>query len=87
VGTPTARSLRSGRAHALGVVFRERLAYAFEDLAAVEMLQGVSDAADPHQLALTILPAYPEKGASSGSGVRTPPSTAFFCTPSPVRTP
>lgn len=34
------------------------------------MLQGVSDAADPHQLGLTILPAYPERGASSGSGVR-----------------
>ncbi len=67
---PTARSLRIGRAHALGVVFRERLAYAFEDLASVEMLQGVSDAADPHQLALTILPAYPEKGATSGFGVR-----------------
>lgn len=67
---PTARSLRSGRAHALGIVFRERLAYAFEDLAAVEMLKGVSDAADPHQLALMILPAYPEKGATSGSGVR-----------------
>lgn len=69
-GDPTARSLRSGRAHALGVVFRERLAYAFEDPAAVAMLQGVSDAADPHQLALTILPAYPENGTSSGSGVR-----------------
>lgn len=67
---PTARSLRSGRAHALGVVLRERLAYAFQDPAAVAMLQGISDAADPHQLALTLLPAYPENGTSSGSGVR-----------------
>lgn len=67
---PTARSLRSGRAHAIGIVLRERLAYAFEDLAAVRLLQGVSDAADPHQLALMILPAYPEKGATSGLGVR-----------------
>lgn len=67
---PTARSLRTGRAHVLGVVFRERLAYAFADLAAVQMLQGVSDAADPHQLSLMILPAYPENGAVSGSGVR-----------------
>ncbi len=67
---PIARSLRSGRAHALGIVFRERLAYAFEDRAAVEVLRGVSDAADPHQLALTILPAYPEQGATSGPGVR-----------------
>lgn len=69
---PMARSLRSGRAHALGVVMRERLAYAFEDLAAVKVLQGISDAADPHQMALLILPAYPERGTttSSGSGVR-----------------
>ena len=67
---PIARSLRSGRAHALGIVFRERLAYAFDDRAAVEVMQGVSAAADPHQLALTILPAYPENGATSGSGLR-----------------
>ncbi len=67
---PMARSLRSGRTHALGVIFRERLAYAFEDRAAVEVLRGVSDAADPHQLALMILPAYPEEGATTGSGVR-----------------
>lgn len=67
---PTGRSLRSGRANAIGIVIRERLAYAFEDLAAVRVLQGISDAADPHQLGLMILPAYPEKGGSSGSGVR-----------------
>lgn len=67
---PTARSLRSGRAHAIGVVFRERLAYAFEDLAAVRVLQGISESADPHQLALMILPAYPESGGAGGSGLR-----------------
>lgn len=67
---PTARSLRSGRAYALGIVMRERLGYAFEDLAAVRLLQGVSDAADPHGLALMILPADPEQGSTTGSVVR-----------------
>ena len=67
---PTARSLRNGRTHAVGIVIRERLGYAFEDLAAVRLLQGISDAADPHQLSLMILPAPPEEGANPGSGVR-----------------
>src|SRR3954462_11170153 len=43
---PAARNLRSGRAGAVGVVLRERLAYSFDDPAAVQFLQGVSDAAD-----------------------------------------
>src|SRR3954453_3089443 len=59
---PAALSLRSGRTGAIGVVLRERLAYSFEDPAAVRFLQGVSDAADPQQLGLVILPAYPEEG-------------------------
>jgi len=68
---PIGRNLRRGRAQALGIVMRERLAYAFEDMAAVEVLQGVSDAADPHELGLLILPAYPDRAAvTRGSGVR-----------------
>ncbi len=69
-GDPLARSLRSGRASAIGVVIRERLAYSFDDPATVRLLQGVSDAADPHQLALVIVPAYPEKGTTDGPAVR-----------------
>ena len=61
---PAARSLRSGRTGALGVVLRERLAYSFDDPAAVCFLQGVSDAADPQQLALVIVPAYPEQAGA-----------------------
>jgi DNA-binding LacI/PurR family transcriptional regulator len=67
---PAARSLRNGRASALGVVIRERLAHAFEDTATVRVLQGVSDAADPHQLGLVIVPAYPEEGTTEGPAVR-----------------
>jgi len=67
---PSARNLRSGRTGAIGVVLRERLAYSFEDPAAVRFLQGVSEAADPEQLALVIVPAYPEQGTSHGPAVR-----------------
>jgi len=67
---PAARNLRSGRAGALGLVIRERLAHAFEDAATVRVLQGVSDAADPHQLGLVIVPAYPEQGTTGGPAVR-----------------
>src|SRR3954471_19425707 len=67
---PAARSLRSGRTGALGVVLRERLAYSFEDPAAVRFLQGVSDAADPQQLALMILPGFPEEGTAYSPAIR-----------------
>ena len=66
---PAARSLRSGRTGALGVVLRERLAYSFDDPAAVCFLQGVSDAADPQQLALVIVPAYPERAGAFGPAI------------------
>src|SRR4051794_30620150 len=57
---PAARFLRGGRPGAIGVVLRERLASSFQDPAAVRFLKGVSDAADPQQLGLLIVPAYPE---------------------------
>ena len=66
---PAARSLRSGRTGAIGVVLRERLAYSFDDPAAVRFLQGVSDAADPQQLALVIVPAYPEQAGAYSAAI------------------
>jgi DNA-binding LacI/PurR family transcriptional regulator len=66
---PAARSLRSGRTGAIGVALRERLAYSFEDPAAVRFLQGVSDAADPQQLALVIVPAYPEQAGAYSAAI------------------
>jgi DNA-binding LacI/PurR family transcriptional regulator len=57
---PVARSLRSGRAGALGVVFAERLPYAFDDPAAVQFLRGLSEAADEQQLAVLLVPGSPE---------------------------
>ncbi len=69
-GDPTARSLRGGRASAIGIVMRERLVYAFDDPAAVAVLQGISEAVDREQLALVIVPAYPEVGTADGPAVR-----------------
>lgn len=66
---PAARNLRRGHTNAIGVVMRERLAYSFADPAAVKLMQGFSDAADPEQLALVIVPAYPETGVSTGPAV------------------
>ncbi len=67
---PAARSLRHGRTNAIGVVMRERLAYAFDDPAVVSLMQGISDAADPQQLAIVIVPSSPERGTTTGPAVR-----------------
>jgi DNA-binding LacI/PurR family transcriptional regulator len=67
---PRAKQLRSGQTGAIGVVLRERLAYSFDDVAAVRVLQGVADAADPEQLALVIIPAYPEESGSFAPAIR-----------------
>jgi len=66
---PTARSLRSGRAGAIGVVFRRTLAYAFDEPATVELLRGLSDVTDPRQLALVLVPGLPEKPPAIGPAV------------------
>jgi DNA-binding LacI/PurR family transcriptional regulator len=54
---PAGRSLRTGRAGALGVIFTEPLAYAFEDAAAAEFLAGVSAACEAARSALVLVPA------------------------------
>lgn len=69
-GDPSARILRGRRASALGIVLRERLAYAFDDPALVAVLQGISESTDREQLALVIIPAYPETGNVDGPAVR-----------------
>src|SRR3954464_2616514 len=40
---PAARSLRSGRAGSIGLLFGETLAYAFQDPIAVEFLRGLAE--------------------------------------------
>lgn len=53
---PTARSLRLGRAGALGMIFSETLAYAFADPYAVGFFQGLATAAEDAGVGLCILP-------------------------------
>lgn len=67
---PAGRSLRKGRTNAIGVVLRERLSYSFDDIAVVRLMQGISEAADPRQQALVIVPSYPEAGAQAGPAIQ-----------------
>ena len=53
---PTARSLRLGRAGALGLLFSETLAYAFADPYAIGFFQGLATAAEDAGVGLLILP-------------------------------
>jgi DNA-binding LacI/PurR family transcriptional regulator len=53
---PVARSLRTGRAGAVGVIFHDRLTHAFDDPAAVQFLQGLTAATDADGLAVVLVP-------------------------------
>ncbi|SEH02506.1 DNA-binding transcriptional regulator, LacI/PurR family [Nonomuraea solani] len=53
---PTARSLRLGRAGALGLLFSETLAYAFADPYSIGFFQGLATAAEDAGVGLLILP-------------------------------
>ncbi|APT91921.1 LacI family transcriptional regulator [Corynebacterium phocae] len=54
---PTARSLRTRRAGAIGVLLTEDLTYAFEDMASVDFLAGVAAACSGTGTTLTLIPA------------------------------
>ncbi|BAU96975.1 transcriptional regulator [Corynebacterium suranareeae] len=62
---PVARSLRTRRAGAIGVLLTEDLTYAFEDMASVDFLSGVAQAAGDIQL--TLIPASPETSVDHAS--------------------
>jgi DNA-binding LacI/PurR family transcriptional regulator len=53
---PVARRLRTGRAGALGLIFTDRLAYAFEDQAAVIFVGGVARALEDSGSGLLLIP-------------------------------
>ena len=62
---PAARRLRTGRAGALGVIFTDRLPFAFDDEAAVIFLRGVAGALENTGDGLLLIPTSPtrEEGA------------------------
>ena len=66
---PAARSLRSGRAGAIAVVFRRSLAVALEDPGTTELVRGMAEAIGPLALGLVLVPG-PEEHSSSGPAVR-----------------
>ena len=66
---PVARSLRTGVAAAVGVVFHDRLARAFDDPAAVLFLQGLTAGTDEQGLAVVLVPGLPD-GEAKGAAVR-----------------
>jgi DNA-binding LacI/PurR family transcriptional regulator len=54
-----ARSLRSQRAGAIGLLFTERLSYAFSDPYSVGLLAGLSEVAEEHRTGLLLIPLPP----------------------------
>lgn len=56
---PTARSLRTRRVEAIGVLLTEHLSYAFEDHASVDFLAGLAESSYGTENALTLVPVGP----------------------------
>lgn len=59
---PLARSLRTRRAGAIGLVLTEALSYAFRDPAAVKFLAGLAQACEDAKTGLLLVPAVPGAG-------------------------
>ena len=66
---PLAASLRRGRAGAIGVLFTEKLSYAFDDPGAVLFLRGIASGVEHADVGLTLLPV-PPVGAGALAAVR-----------------
>ena len=66
---PAARQLRRGRSDALGLIFTDELAFAFNDQASVGFLSGVADACADSGRNLLLMPAGPPRGAAPISAV------------------
>ena len=62
---PAARRLRTGRTGAFGLIFTDRLPYAFDDEAAVLFLRGVADALENSGAGLLLIPTSPTREEGS----------------------
>jgi DNA-binding LacI/PurR family transcriptional regulator len=60
------RTLRMGRADAVGVLLTERLSYAFSDPFAIEFLTGLSEVVEEHGISIVLMPLA-RRGPSSGT--------------------
>src|ERR687893_18783 len=59
---PAARSLRSGRAGSIGLLFGEELTYVFHDPGAMEFLRGLAEGTARHNTALQLIAALDADG-------------------------
>jgi DNA-binding LacI/PurR family transcriptional regulator len=62
---PAARRLRTGRTGALGLIFTDRLPYAFDDEAAVLFLRGVANTLENSGAGLLLIPTSPTREEGS----------------------
>jgi DNA-binding LacI/PurR family transcriptional regulator len=61
------RTLRMGRADAVGVLLSERLSYAFSDPFAIEFLTGLSEVVEEHGISIVLMPLSRRRAGSSGT--------------------
>lgn len=78
-----ARSLRSGRAGAIGMLFTETLSYAFADPYSVGFLRGVAEVAETHGSGLLLIPLRPGDQGDGEHAVRNAVVDGFclYCVP------
>ena len=69
------RTLRMGRADAVGVLLSERLSYAFSDPFAIEFLTGLSEVVEEHGISIVLMPLS-RRVADSQAGVSESDMTA-----------
>lgn len=79
----TARSLRRGRAGAIGVLFTATLSYAFIDPYAVRFLRGLAESAERHDTGLLLIPLSHDDNTSAAAKVREAVVDGFcvYCVP------
>ena len=76
-----ARTLRSGRAGSMGVLFTDRLSYAFSDPFAVGFLAGVAEEAERFSTSMLLMPVSTPDDEPAAAGVRRAAidSAVVFC--------
>jgi DNA-binding LacI/PurR family transcriptional regulator len=67
---PVARGLRRGRTGAIGVLYADRLSYAFKDPVAVEFLTGIATATEAAGMGLLLVPGSPRTDRDLGAPKR-----------------
>jgi DNA-binding LacI/PurR family transcriptional regulator len=83
---PAARRLRTGRSGALGLIFTDRLPFAFDDEAAVIFLRGVADALESSGAGLLLIPTSPTR-EEGGQVVRAAAVDGFLVYSTPTGDP